>query len=37
MDHTTVMRLVTPEYQVSHYDAMDRNDFTLAGFQKLCK
>ena len=36
-DHGTIIRLVTPDYQVSYYDAMDRNDFTLAGFQKFCK
>lgn len=36
-DHCTIIRLVTPDYQVSYFDVMDRNDFTLAGFQKFCK
>jgi hypothetical protein len=36
-DHTTIIRLFTPKYQVSYYDKMDRNGFTLAGFQKFCK
>jgi len=36
-DHGTIIRLVTPEYQVSYYDSMDRNDFTMGGFQKFCK
>ncbi len=36
-DHCSIIRLFTDEYQVTYYDSFDRNDFTMAGFQKFCK
>ncbi|MEW6439775.1 MAG: outer membrane lipoprotein-sorting protein [bacterium] len=36
-DHTTVINYYTPRHRTQFFATADRNDFSLAGFQKLCK
>jgi len=36
-DHATVLDLVHPKNQTDYWDAQDKNDYSLSGFQKLCK
>lgn len=36
-EHATVVVLPTPDTPYEHFTEQDLNDFTLAGFQKLCK
>ncbi len=36
-DHATILRGLSPESTAVYFARMDRNMFSLAGFQKLCK
>ncbi|MEW6444106.1 MAG: DUF1329 domain-containing protein [bacterium] len=36
-EHACFIYLVHPKNQVDFWDVQDRNDYSLAGFQKLCK
>jgi hypothetical protein len=36
-DHASVILLADDEHQMTYNDTFDRNDFSLAGFQKFCK
>jgi hypothetical protein len=35
--HGSFLRCIAPENQFVYYAVEDRNDYSLAGFQKLCK
>ncbi len=35
--HASFLRCISPENQFIYYAVEDRNDYSLAGFQKLCK
>lgn len=36
-NHASLLRLGGGDYHVTYFDDFDRNDFTLAGFQRFCK
>ncbi|MEW6444153.1 MAG: outer membrane lipoprotein-sorting protein [bacterium] len=36
-DHACFIDLVHPNNQTDYWDAQDKNDYSIAGFQKLCK